>query len=91
MKQPDQLNGETYARYASPEQTALVKWAEDAHLAAMHTMTASTALSEACALRYATLSYEAPHVAQMITERRERAIKELLKALEIIGYEGEVK
>lgn len=79
-------NGETFARYASPEQTALVKWAEDAHVAAMHTMTASTALSEACALRYATLSYEAPHVAHMITERRERAIKELLKALEIIGY-----
>ncbi|QHJ81636.1 MAG: hypothetical protein [Bacteriophage sp.] len=86
MKAPSQLNGETYARYASPEQTALVKWSEGAHIAAMHTMTASTALSEACALRYATLSYEAPHVAQMITERRERAIKELLKALEIIGY-----
>ena len=86
MKAPSQLNGETYARYASPEQTALVKWAEDAHVAAMHTMTASTALSESSALRYATLSYEAPHVAQMITERRERAIKELLKALEIIGY-----
>ena len=86
MKTTEQLNGETFARYATPEQTALVKWAEDAHLAAMHTMTASTALSEACALRYATLSYEAPHVAQMITERRERAIKELLKALEIIGY-----
>lgn len=86
MKAPTQLNGETFARYASPEQTALVKWAEDAHAAAMHTMTASTALSEACALRYATLSYEAPHVAQMITERRERAIKELLEALEIIGY-----
>ena len=91
MITPSQLNGETFARYASPEQTALVKWAEDAHIAAMHTMTASTALSEACALRYATLSYEAPHVARMITERRERAIKELLKALEIIGYEGEVK
>ena len=86
MKTPEQLNGETFARYASSEQTALVKWAEDAHIAAMHTMTASTALSEACALRYATLSYEAPHVAQMITERRERAIKELLEALEIIGY-----
>lgn len=86
MKSADQLNGETFARYASPEQTALVKWAEDAHVAAMHTVTASTALSEACALRYATLSYEAPHVAQMITERRERAIKDLLKALEIIGY-----
>lgn len=86
MKTPDKLNGETFARYATPEQTALVKWAEDAHIAATHTMTASTALSEACALRYATLSYEAPHVAQMITERRERAIKELLKALEIIGY-----
>lgn len=86
MKTPDQLNGETYARYASHEQTALVKWAEDAHIAAMHTGTASTALSEASALRYATLSYEAPHVAQMITERRESAIKELLEALEIIGY-----
>ena len=88
MKHPDQLNGETYASYATPEQTALVKWSEDAHLAAVHTMTASTALSEACALRYATLSYEAPHVAQMIIERRERAIKELLEALEIIGYEA---
>ncbi|QHJ80898.1 MAG: hypothetical protein [Bacteriophage sp.] len=91
MKQPDQPNGETYARYASPGQTALVKWSEDANIAAMHTMTASTALSEASALRYATLSYEAPHVAQMITDRRERAIRELLKALEIIGYQGEVK
>lgn len=91
MKPPQQLNGETFARYATPEQTALVKWSEDAHIAAMHTITASTALSEASALRYATLSYEAPHVAQMITERRQRAIKELLKALEIIGYEGEVK
>lgn len=88
MKQPEQLNGETFARYASPEQTALVKWSAYAHVAAMHTTTASTALSEACALRYATLIYEAPHVAQMITERRERAIKELLKALEIIGYEA---
>lgn len=88
MKSPTQLNGETFARYASPEQTALVKWAEDAHIASMHTMTASTALSEACALRYATLSYEAPEICRMITERRERAIKELLEALEIIGYEA---
>lgn len=88
MKTPEQLNGETFARYASPEQTALVKWAEDAHIAALHAMTASAALSEASALHYATLIYEAPHVAQMITERRESAIKELLKALEIIGYEA---
>lgn len=91
MKTPEQLNGETFARYASPEQTALVKWAEDAHIAALHASIASSGLSEASALRYATLSYEAPHVAQMITERRERAIKALLEALEIIGYEGEVK
>lgn len=88
MKTPDQLNGETFSRYATPEQTALVKWSEDANVAAMHAIVASTALSEASALRYATLSYEAPHVAQMITERRERAIKALLEALEIIGYEA---
>lgn len=88
MKQPDKLNGETYARYATPEQTALVKWAADAHIAALHASIASSSLYEASALRYATLSYEAPHVAQMITERRESAIKELLKALEIIGYEA---
>lgn len=88
MKTPEQLNGETYARYASPEQTALVKWAEDAHIAGMHASSASKSLYEASGLRYATLSYEAPYVSGMITESRERAIKELLKALEIIGYEA---
>lgn len=88
MKTPEQLNGETFARYATPEQTALVKWAEDAHLAASASSRAALCLSDASGLHYATLSYEAPHVAQMITGRRERAIKELLEALEIIGYEA---
>lgn len=81
-----QLNGETFATYATQEQHELVKWAADAHLASSHSLNASTALSEACALRYGTLTYNAPHLCDMITERRERAIKELLKALEIIGY-----
>lgn len=88
MKAPDQLNGETYARYASPEQTALVKWSDSAIIAASHATQAAMLLSEASGLRYATLSYEAPHVVGMISERRECAIKELLKALEIIGYEA---
>lgn len=91
MKTPTELNGETYAQYTSPEQTALVKWADSAIIAASHASQAAMLLSEASGLRYATLIYEATHVAQMITERRDRAIKELLQALEIIGYQGEIK
>lgn len=87
MKCPSQLNGETFATYATQEQHELVKWAAtNAHIAGIHATSAIKSLYEASGMHYATLSYEAPEICRMITEHRERAIKELLKALEIIGY-----
>jgi len=79
--------GETFARYATEEQKARVKWTENAAVASTAASYAAMALSEASGLSYATLTYEASHVVGMIEQRRQDAIQKLLQALELIGYD----